>query len=319
MYQAAVLEHLTVNTPMKSLFYTILIIGGVFLAYDYFGAPPGKKLVFKSLNPPVKPKALPVKPAEEVKPIVVVKDSAPPPVKPLAVEKPVEKAPAPKSEAVTSGPKFEPIEALTGNWLKIPASAFPREVKLVQDAMFKMSVGSSKIAAGGKAYALAADNGVLTLAPTAASPARAQLPIDGTDLKAQLNASYEKWKITRAEELKAVAASKLHSQPEASAADAPPSSSEVDEGGKPVRDSTSGYPLLIASMKRGQITEIKPENVTSWQDPQPTVIQGKPGWAVKVACNVKTVFGMQPTEAQALILNGRVAGWYYTGSGEEVP
>lgn len=304
---------------MKSLFYTILIIGGVFLAYDYFGAPPGKKLVFKSLNPPVKPKALPVKPAEEVKPVVVVKDSAPPPVKPLAVEKPVEKAPAPKSEAVTSGPKFEPIEALTGNWLKIPASAFPREVKLVQDAMFKMSVGSSKIAAGGKAYALAADNGVLTLAPTAASPARAQLPIDGTDLKAQLNASYEKWKITRAEELKAVAASKLHSQPEASAADAPPSSSEVDEGGKPVRDSTSGYPLLIASMKRGQITEIKPENVTSWQDPQPTVIQGKPGWAVKVACNVKTVFGMQPTEAQALILNGRVAGWYYTGSGEEVP
>lgn len=304
---------------MKSLFYTILIIGGVFLAYDYFGAPPGKKLVFKSLNPPVKPKALPVKPVEEQKPVVVVKDSAPPPVKPVAVEKPVEMAPAPKSEAVTAGPKFAPIEALTGNWLKIPASAFPREVKLVQDAMFKMSVGSSKIAAGGKAYALAADNGVLTLAPTAASPARAQLPIDGTDLKAQLNASYEKWKITRAEELKAVAASKLHSQPEASAADAPPSSSEVDEGGKPVRDSTSGYPLLIASMKRGQITEIKPENVTSWQDPQPTVIQGKPGWAVKVACNVKTVFGMQPTEAQALILNGRVTGWYYTGSGEEVP
>ncbi len=304
---------------MKSLFYTILIIGGAFLAYDYFGAPPGKKLVFKSLNPPVKPKALPVKPVEEQKPVVVVKDSAPPPVKPVAVEKPVEMAPAPKSEAVTAGPKFAPIEALTGNWLKIPASAFPREVKLVQDAMFKMSVGSSKIAAGGKAYALAADNGVLTLAPTAASPARAQLPIDGTDLKAQLNASYEKWKITRAEELKAVAASKLHSQSEASAADAPPSSSEVDGGGKPVRDSTSGYPLLIASMKRGQITEIKPENVTSWQDPQPTVIQGKPGWAVKVACNVKTVFGMQPTEAQALILNGRVTGWYYTGSGEEVP
>ena len=304
---------------MKSLFYTILIIGGAFLAYDYFGAPPGKKLVFKSLNPPVKPKALPVKPVEEQKPVVVVKDSAPPPVKPVAVEKPVEMAPAPKSEAVTAGPKFAPIEALTGNWLKIPASAFPREVKLVQDAMFKMSVGSSKIAAGGKAYALAADKGVLTLAPTAASPARAQLPIDGTDLKAQLNASYEKWKITRAEELKAVAASKLHSQSEASAADAPPSSSEVDGGGKPVRDSTSGYPLLIASMKRGQITEIKPENVTSWQDPQPTVIQGKPGWAVKVACNVKTVFGMQPTEAQALILNGRVTGWYYTGSGEEVP
>lgn len=304
---------------MKSLFYTILIIGGAFLAYDYFGAPPGKKLVFKSLNPPVKTKALPVKPVEEEKPVVVVKDSPPPPVKPVAVEKPVEKAPVPTLAPVASGPKFEPIEALTGNWLKIPASAFPREVKLVQDAMFKMSVGSSKIAAGGKAYALAADNGVLTLAPTASSPARAQLPIDGTDLKAQLNESYEKWKMTRAEELKAIAANKRQSQPEAAATEAGPSSSEVDEGGKPVRDSTSGYPLLIASMRRGQITEIKPENVTNWQDPQPTVIQGKPGWAVKVGCNVKTVFGLQPTEAQALVLNGKVVGWYYTGSGEEVP
>ncbi len=314
-------EHLPINTPMKSLFYTILIIGGAFLAYDYFGAPPGKKLVFKSLNLPVKPKVLTVKAAEEEKPVVMESPAAP--VKPVAVEKPVEKpvekAPVPTTAPASSGPKFEPIEALTGNWLKIPASAFPREVKLLQDAMFKMSVGSSKIAAGSNAYALAAANGVLTLAPSASSPARAQLPIDGTDLKAQLNVSYEKWKITRAEELKAIAAKKQLTQPAASAAEAAPSSSEVDSDGKPVRDSTNGYPLLIASMKRGQITEIKPENITNWQDPQSTVIQGKPGWAVKVGCNVKTVFGMQPTEAQALVLNGRVVGWYYTGSGEEVP
>ena len=302
---------------MKSLFYTILIIGGAFLAYDYFGAPPGKKLVFKSLNPPAKPKVVTLKPSEEEKP--VVKEVAPEPMKPVVVERPAEKAPMTTAAPAPSAPKFEPIEALTGNWLKIPVSAFPREVKLLQDAMFKMSVGSSKIAAGGKAYALSAENGVLTLAPTAASPARAQLSIDGTDLKAQLNASYDKWKITRAEELKAIAAKKLQNQPVASVTEAVPSSSEVDESGKPVRDSTSGYPLLIASMKSGQITEIKPENVTSWQDPQPTVIQGKPGWAVKVGCDVKTVFGLQPTEAQALVLNGRVIGWYYTGSGEEVP
>ncbi|MBN8419657.1 MAG: hypothetical protein J0L73_12125 [Verrucomicrobia bacterium] len=306
---------------MKSLFYTILIIGGAFLAYDYFGAPPGKKLVFKSLNPPVKPKVVVVKPSEEEKP--VVKEAPAEVVKAVVVEKVMEKEdeakPMATAPAVAAGPKFEPIEALTGKWLKIPASAFPREVKLEADAVFKMSVGSSKIAAGGKAYALSADNGVLTLAPTAASPARAQLPIDGTDLKAQLNASYEKWKITRAEELKAIAANKQKAQSEAPATEGGPSSSEIDEGGKPVRDSTSGYPLLVASMKRGQITEIKPENVISWQDPQPTVIQGKPGWAVKVGCNVKTVFGMQPTEAQALVLNGKVVGWYYTGSGEEVP
>jgi len=305
---------------MKSFFYTIIIIGGAFLAYDYFGAPPGKKLVFKSLNPPVQHKAAPVKPVEEEK--TVEKEMTSAPVKPVVVEppKPVAHASAPKPAApASSGPKFAPIEALTGNWLKIPVSAFPREVKLLQDAEFKMSVGMSKIAAGGKAYALAADNGMLTLAPTATSPARAQQPIDGTDLKAQLNASYEKWKLVRVEELKAIAAKKAQAQSMAPAVEAGPSSSEVGADGKPLRDATSAYPLLIASMKNGQVTEIKPEHVTNWQDAQPAVIQGKQGWAIKVGCDVKTVFGMQSTEAQALVLNGKVIGWYYTGSGEEVP
>lgn len=303
---------------MKSLFYTILIIGGAFLAYDYFGAPPGKKLVFKSLNVVHKPAKVvaTVKPVEEEKP--VVKEVMPEPVKPVVVEKPkpVDKpaAPAPTS----SGPKVETIEALTGNWLKIPVSAFPREVKLLQDAMFKMSVGTSKIAAGGVAYVMSAENGLLTLAPTVTSPARAQLPIDGTDLKARLNAVYAKWKVTREEELKAIAMKKALNQSSAPVA-AAPSSSEVDAGGKPVRDSTSAYPLLLASMRSGQVTEIKPENILSWNDPQPVTIQGKPGWAVKVECNVKTIFGLQPVEAQALVLNGKVTGWFYTGSGEEVP
>jgi len=301
---------------MKSLFYTIIIIGGAFLAYDYFGAPPGKKLVFKSLNPPVQHQATPVKTVEAEKP--VVEQTAPAPVKGvMEPSKPLAPTPAPKPAATASStPKFAPIEDLTGNWLKIPVSAFPREVKLLQDAEFKMSVGASKVAAGGKAVALSAVNGVLTLAPTATSPARAQQPIDGTDLKAQLNASYEKWKLVRAEELKAIAAKKAAQAP---AVEAGPSSSEVGAEGKPLRDATSAYPLLVASMKSGQITEIKPENITNWQDAQPTVIQGKPGWAIKVGCNVKTVFGMQPTEAQALVLNGKVTGWYYTGSGEEVP
>jgi hypothetical protein len=40
---------------------------------------------------------------------------------------------------------------------------------------------------------------------------------------------------------------------------------------------------------------------------------------VKVNFEAKTVFGPQPAEAQALILDGRVTGWYFTGSGEEVP
>ncbi|WP_395741202.1 hypothetical protein [Prosthecobacter sp.] len=305
---------------MKSLFVTLLILGGAFLAYDYFGAPPGKKLVFKSLNPPPGPKLVLAHPVQEEKP--EVKEAMPEPVKPAVVEapKPVEPpAPVkPVAPAASSGPKFEPIEALTGNWLKIPQTAFPREVKLLQEATFKMSVGASKVAAGGKAYAVGSEGGMIILAPTATSPARGQLPIDATDLKDQLNASYEKWKIVRAEELKAIAAKKALNASSAPV-EAAPSSSEADAAGKPVRDSKGAFPLLLASMNRGQVTEIKPENVLDWNDPQPVMIQGKSGWAVKLTANVKTIFGLQPVEAQALVLNGKVTGWYYTGSGEEVP
>lgn len=305
---------------MKSLFYTLLILGGAFAAYDYFGAPPGKKLIFKSLNVPENkgPKLVLAHPVNEDMP--VVKEPVPDTSKPVTeMPKAAETAPSPATTTVTkqvSDPRFQPIEALTSNWMKIPVSAFPREVKLLQDAMFKMSVGGSKVAAGGKAVAIGADNGVLTLAPTATSPARAQVPIDGTDLKAQLNESYEKWKVVRGEELKKLAVSKAQAQSAPVAASA---AGMVDGEGKPLRDSTSAYPLLVSAMKSGQVSEIKPENILRWYDPQPTQVQGKTGWAVKFECNVKTIFGLQPVEAQAVVLGGRVMGWYYTGSGEEVP
>lgn len=307
---------------MKALLFTILILGGAFLAYDYFGAPPGAKMVFKSLNPPSDKiiKTFIPEPEKEIERKSQVMTSEPAKAKPDVPQKAMQPAPSPEAPktASSSVPRFEPIETLTGNWLKIPPSAFapPREVKLLQDAEFKMSVGASKVAAGGVAFVLGAENGVLLLAPTATSPARAQVAIDGTDLKARLNKVYEEWKVLRAEELKAIAARK---QQMASVPVAAPSSSEVEAGGKPVRASDGTYPLLLASMKRGQVTEIKPDNITGWQDAQSTSIQGKSGWAVKVNYNAKTIFGDFPVQAQALVLDGRVTGWYYVGSGEEVP
>lgn len=303
---------------MKSLFYTLLILGGAFLAYDYFLAEPGTKIVFKSLNAHAPaPAPVVVKPAEEK---TTVKEqppvTSPEPVKPVVVETPPPSTPAPTAVAPSPAPKTkaDSIEVLTSNWTKIPATAFPREVKLLQDAEFKMSVGASKVTAGSTAIALGTVDGVISLAPTATSPARAQLPIDGTDLKARLTDVYEKWKARRAEELKAQAALR-----QAAPAPVASSSADVDSSGKPVRGEKGTYPLLVASIHRGQVTEIVVENITNWQEPQPATIQGKNGWAVKVNFNANTVFGLQPAEAQALVLDGKVIGWYYTGSGEEVP
>lgn len=306
---------------MKSLFYTILIFAGAFLGYDYFLAPPGQKLVFKDLNPPPKQ---PVASAPVTHTPVAEKKSdakpapSPEPAKPAMVTATPKPPPTEEPKpTVAKGPRFEPIEKLTGNWMKIPPTAFPREVKLKQDALFKMSVGGSKIAAGALVFVLAADGGQLTLAPTPTSPARALVPLEGTDLKERLNETYEKWKVVRTEEMRVLAAKKQ--QQAATPSQEPPSTEDIEANGKPKRGADGSYPILVASLRRGQVTEITLEHVLNWQEPQPTRIQGKNGWAVKVNCEVKTIFGLQPVEAQALVLDGRVTGWFYTGSGEEVP
>lgn len=304
---------------MKSLFITILILGGAFLAYDYFLAEPGTKVVFKSLNPPKEKLAKIPAPEPEVK-LPVEAPKAPEVPKPVVTTKPPPApVPAPMPAPAPAAPKSDSIEVLTSNWLKIPASAFPREVKLLKDAEFKMSVGSSKVLAGNKAYAVAANDGMITLAPTASSPARAQLPIDSTDLKARLTEIYEAWKLRRAEELKAIAMRKQQMAAAQPVAPAAPSASEVEPDGKPVRAADGSYPLLLASIRNGQVTEIKAENIQNWQAPQTTTVEGKTAWAVKVNFQANTVFGLYPAEAQALVINGKVKGWYYTGSGEEVP
>lgn len=302
---------------MKSLFITLLILGGAFLAYDYYGLPPGKKIVFKSLNPPPKPKVVQATPTPgpEVTAPVVAPPPAPEPPKPVVTAPPPPPAPVVTAPAA---PKAGSIEALTNNWTKIPPTAFPREVKLLQDAEFKMSVGSSKVAAGSKAYALGASQGILTLAPTASSPARAQVPIDGTDLKQVLTVIYDAWQVKNEAAQRANAARRAQFAAQAATA-AAASASEVEPGGKPVRDATGAYPLLLASIKSGQVTEIKPENIQRWQEAVPITVQGKPGWAVKVNFQANTVFGLYESEAQALVADGKVKGWYYTGSGEEVP
>ncbi len=317
---------------MKSLFLTILIIAAAFTAYDYFVAPPGEKLIFTEMN-----KGLP---AEEPAPAVVktepVAPTAPvaaPTTAPAPVAAPVATTPAPMPAAPTAPakpvaeangftpPSFDPIEKLTGNWLKIPATAFPRQVKLAKATLFKMSVGGSNMAAGSSVFALSASEGMLTLAPAETSTARAVAPIDDTDLKALLNAAYEGWKPLRVAQLRKAYERRLAAA-KAPAVVAPTTVAGgpgVDGGGKPVRATDGTYPLLVASVRNNDVTEITLEAITFWGEAVAANVEGKPAWGVPVRFNANTVFGKIEAEAQAIVQNGRVKGWFYTGSGEEVP
>jgi hypothetical protein len=238
---------------------------------------------------------------------------------PKAAETTTPTTPAPVA-TTPAAPKAGSIEALTNNWANIPASAFqqPREVTLKKDVEFKMAAGASKMAAGRKVYATAFKDGMLALIPAPGSTARAIVSIDDTDLKAILTEIYEKWKVARAAYLAEVAAKKKSMAP-VNTSEANANRAEADDAGRPVKSSDGTYPLLIASMARGQVTDIKPGTVTSWGEPIVTQVQGKTGYAIKVTYKSDTIFGPQEVDAQALVVNGKVQGWFYTGSGEEVP
>ena len=312
---------------MKSLFVTLLLLGGAFLALDYTGSL-GERIVFKSLNKPasvssatpaVEPKAPEKTPVPEPpKPAAVA--SAPPaaaPSAPVAATPPPAETAKPGADAdgfVT--PKYEPLGTLAKGWTMIPKSAFPRQVKLTKPAEFKMSVGTSSMKAGAEVTALAFAEGQLSLAPNAASSARAVVALDETNLKEVLEAGYVEWKAARTALAKRSFLANKARQGSTAPAAAPGS---LDAGGKPLRGSDGSFPLLVASLKSGEVTELKLQNIHRWEDPAPSMVEGKPAWSIKVQADVETVFGLQPTEVQAVVRDGRVKGWYYTGSGEPVP
>ena len=284
------------------------------------------------------------KPIEVVKPTVVEvkpKKEAPTP-KPKA-EEPAAMAPKPEpmpeapKVAVAGGmgesikvepkegefvpPPFAPIEEVVKGWTDIPKGAFmpPRPVKLLVEAEFKMSVGSTKMKPGGLVAAVGQEGPMLVIAPTETSAARARVGLDDTDIKQVLNQAYDKWKVAmterakRAFEFKKSSASRQQDAAKGGGGKAAPGNT------KPARDADGTYPLLIASMKAGKVTEITPQNIKKWGDAALEKIDGKDYWTVIVNYTTKTMFGDFDVEAQARILNGAVEKWVYTGSGEVVP
>lgn len=230
---------------------------------------------------------------------------------------PMPEPPKPK-EGEFVAPNFDPIEVATKNWTAIPASAFPRQVKMKRDLQLDMKIGAStastQVKAGGSIYAVGQEGDQLYVSPSDKSPMRGKVAMDDTDIKEVLTDIYERWKVARTETLRRAHEFRLTAAERAKNAPASATTASASND-KPARDADGTYPLLIASMKSGQVTEIKPESIKEWGEPQMT--DGV--WTVIVKYETQTMFGKFDTEAQATIKNGRVEKWIYTGSGEVVP
>lgn len=311
---------------MKGIFVLILAAAVGYVAYQYVYPPLAEAMKFEKHKPKKqevavveapKPKVAPPQPAN-VKPKPEPMPEAPKPAPvPAMPEAPKPEPPKPK-EGEFVAPEFPPIDVVVQNWTAIPKSAFPRPVKMKKDLDLKMKIGNSsastKIKAGGQIVAMSQDGLTLVVAPTETSPMRGKVNIDDTDLKQVLTDVYERWKVARLATLKRAHEFKLANAERAKNAPEAPAGAAASND-KPARNPDGTYPLLLASMKSGQVTEIKPDSIKEWGEPQ--LVDGK--WTVIVKYETQTMFGKFDTEAQAQIKNGKVEKWVYTGSGEVVP
>jgi hypothetical protein len=286
---------------MKALFITALIFVSAFLLYDRFATPAGKRVVFE--NPPMEVQDEP--PARTA-------HSTPAP-------RAVMDSPAPTSPS-TSGdsfvpPKIEPLESLTKNWTVFPPTAFPRQVKLSKPVQLHMAGGSSTLPAGSNAFALGAQANVLTIAPTQDSQARGQIFVHDTDMPTQVRESYERWKKGRIE-MAMVSWKKQRANNMTASVSMPDA---VDAQGAPKRNIDGSYDLLLASMRSGEVTDIKLNKIRRWGTPEPRTIDNLRTWTVSVFYETMVFCGPVDAEAQAQVRDGRIVRWIYPGSGEPVP
>lgn len=307
---------------MKALFYTLLILGGAFVAYDYYLAPKWERVIFeKSARPSASAVTQPKGhveaetqglPESNADPVAAV----PSPAKSKADDY------VPSIPKIPSG-EFEPpqiasVETITKNWTSIPKQAFPRPVILKKDVQVKMSVGASIIRAGATAFALAADNGLLTIAPTETSTARGSTSVMDTDFPDQIHASYEKWKQARIDQLRQAWLTRKTGQGKDRSTLANGQGVTFGADGRPAQNADGSYNLLLAVISSGQITDVDPAQVTHWGAPQQENIDGKPTWVINVSYKAKTIFGLMDVESYAQVRDGRLVRWIYP-SGEPLP
>lgn len=247
-------------------------------------------------------------------------------------------------------PEFETLEELVGNWRNIPPSAFPRAIVAERpvDVILGGGVGKRTLPEGREITAIGITGEMLTVisknvGPDGALLVSASAPtgtigIDETNFKEVLGGIYEAWKkrktnavltqrktAMREREDAAVAANTstgptpADPDPDPVSRPATPTSIDPKVGPRPEKSPDGTVPVMVASIKARDVTEIKLDEIDGWGRIRYEVIDGEPYWTGTVTYKTATLFGIIDSEAMALIRKGKVIDWIYTGSGEEVP
>lgn len=242
-------------------------------------------------------------------------------------------------------PEFQPIEQLVGNWKQIPPSAFPRKVTLKAKAkyIFAGGAGSSTAPAGAKTFAISLSGENLVITPNTQSKVRGTISIDDTDYKEILGEEYEKYKQRKKKEVYArrvrareIAESEVELAQKTSSTNTSQSRPnqvtsisripkdqlsdyENEIGEMPEADNDGRVPIMVSSIRSGAVSEIRLNEISYWGPIRYEIVDNRAYWTATVNYKTTSLFGTFPTEAMALMRNGKVENWLYTGSLEEVP
>lgn len=302
---------------MKALFYTLVILGSAFLTYDYFFARPWERMIFEKTVRPVVV-ANPTLPDHVVEDDGLVMQNKPAPKAAEQEWKPTIPV-IPTKEFVP--PTIPSVEATTKNWTMIPKQAFPRFVILKKDVQVKMSVGASTLRAGATVNALASEKGILSIAPTATSPARGTIAVLDTDFPEQIHDKYEAWKSARIEQARQAwiaGKTKVMASGKDQSTLANGLSITFGAEGKPLQNPDGSYNLLLAVISAGKVSDVDPQKVLHWSEPALRTIDGKPTWVIDVRYETKTLFGPMEVDSHAQVRGGQFVRWVYD-SGEPLP
>ena len=218
-------------------------------------------------------------------------------------------------------PVFKEITEITKEWSSIPSKAFPRPVKTKVAVTFENEGKKSTLPENSDARAVGMVQGMLILMPKGDDNSRAMIPLANTDLKETLTALYEKYKAYKTSQ---IMAQRLRAK--GLLAKGPVQDAATGAAGpKPERQADGVIQAMVDDLGTRKLKEISVKAITEWGDlnyEEVTDAKGLPPgfyWTGTVAVTVENpLFGPQPAECMAVIKNGKVLTWLYTGSREEV-
>jgi len=94
---------------------------------------------------------------------------------------------------------------------------------------------------------------------------------------------------------------------------------ENEIGKMPEAENDGRVPIMMRSIRSGDVSEIRLNEISYWGPIRYEIVDNRAYWTATVNYKTTSLFGTFPTEAMALMRNGKVENWLYTGSLEEVP